>query len=74
MTDLRNEFDSAIWELNMAYNGYDSGCYNYEDLWISDLQKKIDTIIETVKKSDNTDLMKYINNEIKNNYNLSYIR
>lgn len=74
MTDLIKEFDTAVWELNMAYAEYESGCFNYEDLWIADLQKKIDTIIETVKKSGNTELMNYINNEVKNNHNLSYIR
>lgn len=72
MTDLRNEFETAVWELDIAYAGYDAGCYNYEDIIIADLQRKIDNIIKSVKNSGNTELLNYINNEIRNNFNLSY--
>jgi len=72
MTDLRNEFETAVYELNVAYAGYDAGCYEYEDIIIADLQRKIDGIIKSVKNSDDTELQNYIDNEIRNNFNLSY--
>ena len=72
MTDLRDEFETAVYELNVAYAGYDAGCYDYEDIIIADLQRKIDGIIKSVKNSGNAELMNYINNELRNNFNLSY--
>lgn len=70
--NLRDEFETAVWELDMAYAGYDAGCYNYEDIIIADLQRKIDGIIKSVKNSGDTELLNYIDNEIRNNFNLSY--